>query len=98
VSNLESRATQEESTKRLDRMDAQGECVNALRRQEGIEGPRWQTAAISEETTTEKHGKCYQDLQEVHLSRVLGSPFTIFGAPPPVRLVTSAVDQILFPS
>jgi hypothetical protein len=43
-------------------MDAQGESVNAQQRQKGSEGPRWRTAAISEEmrpeeATTRKHGK-----------------------------------------
>jgi hypothetical protein len=56
---------------RSNHTDAQGGSANALRWQKRIEGPRRQTAAISEETrpeetTTEKHGKCYQDLQEVH--------------------------------
>jgi hypothetical protein len=50
-------------------MDTQTESADALRRQKGTEEPRRWTATISEkmrheETTTGKHSKCYQDLQE----------------------------------
>jgi hypothetical protein len=48
-------------------MDAQGERVDALQRQKGIQGPWQQTGAIFEETTTGRHGKCYQDLKNQRL-------------------------------
>jgi hypothetical protein len=52
-------------------MDTQGESADAPRRHKESEGPKRQMAALyeemrPEEATTGKHGKCYQDLQEVH--------------------------------
>jgi hypothetical protein len=47
--------------------------MDASQRQKGNEGPRWWTAAISEEigpeeATTGRYGKCYQDLHEDHMT------------------------------